>query len=83
MSLYVDQAFMVSKAACKEWNEKNPVGTWVKYHPVIGDSSFQSYQTRSQAIVLSGHTAVVWLDGMAGCVALEACEPLWDAHEPL
>jgi hypothetical protein len=76
MSPSEELAYKVSQAACKDWNEKNPVGTWVKYHPVSGDYKFESYQTRSRAVVLSGHTAVLWLDGMAGCVALEALEPL-------
>jgi len=34
--------------------------------------------TRSHAEVLSGHTAVVWIEGVVGCVALshvEACPP--------
>ena len=33
-------------------------------------------KTRSEAWVLSGHTAVVMVEGVSGCVALEAVRPL-------
>ncbi len=29
----------------------------------------------TEAQVLGGHTAVVWLAGVSGCVALSHCEP--------
>ncbi|WP_256701045.1 hypothetical protein [Caballeronia sordidicola] len=34
------------------------------------------YVTRTPAEVLSGHTAVVWLDGKSGCVAVSHCVPI-------
>ena len=64
-------------ARCEEWNAAHPVGTQVMYHPVIGAPAFRVRKTRSAAQVLSGHTAVVWLEDEAGCVALDACEPYW------
>jgi len=61
---------------CAQWNAKHPIGTEVEYHPVIGAPAFRLRKTRTQAQVLSGHTAVVWLEGESGCVALEACVPV-------
>lgn len=57
---------------CREWNAKHAIGTVVKYFPIIGGSDFREHATRSEASVLSGHTAVIWLDGVSGCVALDA-----------
>lgn len=61
---------------CRNWNERYPVGTVVKYHPVICGDDFRLRRTVSDAQVLSGHTAVIWLDGERGCVALDACSPI-------
>lgn len=33
-------------------------------------------RTSTKASVLGGHTAVVWLEGVSGCVALTHIEPL-------
>lgn len=51
-----------------KWNADIPVGTPVKY--LRDDGSTLSTATRSAAEVLGGHTAVVWLDDVIGCVAL-------------
>lgn len=59
---------------CREWNEKYPVGTEVEYHPVIDEPEHRIRTTRTEAQVLSGHTAVIWLNGERGCVCLEACK---------
>ena len=64
------------ESQCQKWNNAYPVGTSVEYHPVIGDSAFRQRATVSKAQVLSGHTAVIWLDGERGCVALDACVPI-------
>jgi hypothetical protein len=58
---------------CDEWNSVHPIGTTVAYHPVIGGEYHRIRTTRSGAVILGGHTAVVWLNGESGCVALEAC----------
>jgi len=34
------------------------------------------FKTRCHAEVLSGHTAVVWLEGKSGCVSLESLTPV-------
>jgi hypothetical protein len=63
------------QAECDLWNMAYPVGTVVEFHPVIGEPKHRIRKTRTPAQVLSGHTAVVWLDGESVCVALEACIP--------
>lgn len=53
----------------REWNEKYPVGT-----PVIvtkDDKTEVRTVTTHEATMLGGHTAVVWLNGISGCYALE------------
>lgn len=61
---------------CRDFNAQWPVGTLVKYHPVIGAPAYRERRIRTGAYVLSGHTAVLFLDGESGCVALDACEPI-------
>lgn len=61
------------QAICDKWNAVNPVGTTVEYHPVIDEPAHRIRTTRTAAQALSGHTAVVWLNGESGCVCLEAC----------
>lgn len=57
------------------WNASTPIRTMVEYrsHP---EAEPQLYHTRTAASILSGHTAVVWLEGKSGCVAIEACRPV-------
>lgn len=59
-----------------KWNKQFPVGTQVRYwtgvREGIGNLSF----TKTAAEVLEGHTAVVWLDGVSGCVALSHVMPI-------
>jgi len=59
---------------CEVWNRACPIGTEVNYHPVIGRPEYRTRKTRSFAQVLGGHTAVIWLEGESGCVALDAVE---------
>jgi hypothetical protein len=63
---------------CDRFNALVAVGTDVEYHPVIGEPKWRVRKTRTPASVLSGHTAVVWLEGEAGCVALDAVEVIYD-----
>lgn len=64
---------------CDRWNEKYPVGTEVEFHPVIGEADFRLRKTRTEAQILGDHTAVVFLEGESGCVALDACVPRGNA----
>ncbi len=57
---------------CDQWNSTHQVGATVRYHHIIGEPAFTVHKTRTAAEVLSGHTAVVWLEGVSGCVCLEA-----------
>lgn len=59
---------------CARWNAANSVGTVVRYHPVIGREAFRLRKTAGPAYVMSGHTAVIFLERETGCVALDACE---------
>ena len=61
---------------CRKWNLAHPVGSEVRYHPVINGPEYRLRKTRGEAFVLSGHTACVFLEGESGCVALDACVPV-------
>lgn len=61
---------------CLDWNTLYPAGTPGRYHPVIGEPEYRATETTGPAFILSGHTAVVNVQGVAGCVALEACKPV-------
>ena len=61
---------------CDSWNEPHPIGTTVAYHPVIGEPDCRLRKTQTGAYVLSGHTAVLFLRGETGCVALDAVAPM-------
>lgn len=58
---------------CDAWNAKHPEGTQVSYESVIGEGETHRGATRSEAQVLSQHSAVVWLKGKSGCVLLDHC----------
>jgi len=51
------------------WNAEVSAGAPVNYRK--DDGSVIETFTRSQARVLGGHTAVVWLENVSGCVALD------------
>lgn len=55
------------------WNAVVKVGDTVEYidHP---GAPAQQFTTASAAEVLSGHTAVVWLNGKSGCVCVSHCK---------
>lgn len=57
---------------------KRQVDDWNNAHPLIGvpvivkldDGTEMATRTRSQAEILSGHSAVIWLEGISGCYLL-------------
>lgn len=60
---------------CDEFNDRYPVGTLVRYwRGVKEDAPSGEGPTRYPATVLSGHTAVIWVYGCRGCVALSHIE---------
>lgn len=58
-----------------EWNSLVPVGGEVDYRG-YPEAEPKRFKTRTAAQVLSGHAAVVWLEGKAGCVTVESCTPV-------
>lgn len=62
------------KAIVNDWNAKYPVGTEVNL--IDGFGQRPRTHTRSEAQILSGHSAVVWLEGVSGCWNLEFVNPV-------
>lgn len=60
-----------------DWNSRVKAGDLVEYRG-YPEAEPQRFKARTVASVLSGHTAVVWLEGKSGCVAVEACKPVKD-----
>lgn len=62
------QAAKLQKS-CDDWNTAHPVGA-----PVLvkldGRDEPVATATRSEAQILSGHSAVIWLEGVSGCYLL-------------
>lgn len=61
------------------WNAQVAEGAPVTYRDDRGNLT--ETRTRSKAQVLSGHTAVVWIEGKSGCVALERVTPIVDGDD--
>lgn len=55
-------------ASVDRWNANHAVGDAVRFRQ--DDGTTLCTKTRSRAELLSGHTPVVWLDGVSGCVLL-------------
>ncbi|NLS03574.1 hypothetical protein HGP14_09410 [Rhizobium sp. P32RR-XVIII] len=65
------------QAQCDAFNAKYPVGQKVTVRRDNGEGKVTV--TRSTAEVLSGHSAVIWLDGISGCYLLDRVTPLMEA----
>lgn len=61
------------QAQCDTFNRRYPVGTTVTLKRDTGDG--QVTKTRAPAEVLSGHSAVIWLDDVSGCYLLDRVVP--------
>lgn len=59
----------------RSWNDAVKVGDAVEYRG-YPEADSQICTTRTAASVLSGHTAVVWLNEKSGCVLVSACRPV-------
>lgn len=68
------------QAEVDAFNAMLPIGGSVDYFDYEG-APLTRYQTRTEAQILSGHTAVVWLKGKAGCVSVGHCIPVSDEVE--
>lgn len=64
---------MKLQSKCDAWNKQHTIGTRVLL--TKDDGARYLRKTRSAAEVLSGHSAVIWLDDERGCWLLERCEP--------
>ncbi len=62
-----------------DFNNRFPVGTLVRVR--LDNGQTKDTKTRSPAQVLSGHSAVVWLEGISGCYMLERVSPLATMNE--
>ena len=58
----------VMKSKIKIFNQLHPVGSVVTVIKDLGECI--ETKVRFPAEILSGHTAVVWLDGIRGCYCL-------------
>lgn len=56
-------------AAVDQWNATFPVGAAIFYKE--DDGKMTETRTTSEAQMLGGHTGVIWIEGRAGCVALD------------
>lgn len=63
------------QAQCDAFNAAHPVGTRVMLKKDFAPEPVET-TTRSVAQVLSGHSAVIWLDGVSGCYALDCVKPI-------
>lgn len=59
---------------CDRFNARYAVGQVVAMRKDSGDAIIT--KTRSEAQVLSGHSAVIWLDGVTGCYLLDRVTPI-------
>jgi hypothetical protein len=64
----------VLQRQCDEFNARYPVGQTVSIRKDGGDGIIT--KTRSEAQVLSGHSAVIWLDDVSGCYLLDRVTPI-------
>lgn len=64
---------MKRQMTVEQFNAQVPVGTRVKYHPIIGRPDFVYSTTRSEAWEMCG-AVVVKIEGRAGGVDVEAIE---------
>lgn len=55
------------------WNSSVKIGDLVTYLDDYKEANIT--RTRSEASLLGGHTAVVWIEGRVGCVNLARVKP--------
>ena len=63
---------------CDEFNRLYAIGQHVTVRKDNGERL--STVTRSAAEVLSGHSAVIWLEGVSGCYLLDRVTPVFHPH---
>jgi hypothetical protein len=58
------------QSICDNFNSRHSVGDEVLVKLDFKDELFRT-KTRSKAEVLSGHSVVIWLEGVSGCYLLD------------
>ncbi|MDO8180185.1 MAG: hypothetical protein Q7T62_18210 [Undibacterium sp.] len=74
-SLFAAMTTHLPTEQVKHWNQTVKIGQVVEYRS-DPYAEPQRFNTICNAEVLSGHTAVVWLEGKSGCVTLDSCTPV-------
>jgi hypothetical protein len=69
-----------AKLNAETWNQQVKIGDLVTFRDDNGEAHVT--RTRTEASVLGGHTAVVWIEGKAGCVNLNRVTPIDCYTEP-
>ncbi len=64
----MQESIEIMKSKVEVFNEKHPVGSVVTVIKDFGEKI--DVKVRIPAEILSGHTAVVWLDGISGAYSL-------------
>lgn len=59
-----------------DFNARYSVGQLVSVRRDSGDAVIT--KTRSKAEILSGHSAVIWVEGISGCYLLDRVSPIVD-----
>jgi hypothetical protein len=67
------------QASADQFNAKHAIGTKVRVFPLDRGGPSIETRTRTAAEVLSGHTAVVWVEGRPGCYALTHVDVIEEA----
>lgn len=62
------------QAECDAWNAANEPGC--KVTVTLDSGEVRPTYTVSKAEVLSGHSAVIWLNGVRGCYLLNRVKPI-------
>ncbi len=70
------------QAQCDAWNAEHPEGTLVSFEEIVGKGETHRGKTVSEAQVMGGHSAVIWIEGKSGCVQLDHCTALPAQAEP-
>ncbi|GAA0971167.1 MULTISPECIES: hypothetical protein [Actinocorallia] len=60
--------------AVQRWNAAHPIGTPVRYWTGFREGEGAAGTTRTEAQLLGGHTAVVWVTGESSCISLTHVE---------
>lgn len=58
---------------CAIWNAAYPIGTTVSFEFIRGEGETYRGKSKTEAQVMGGHTAVIWLEGKSGCLNLDHC----------